>query len=185
MEAERSRSTGTVGGEAPPRHGRWKRILIFGGLALVLGAALYLVGLVQGRGAVSDLETELTTAEQRLAEAETTSRARAALALVYRSALALEARNFGTANERLSEAASVLSGLPAPDGELTSLQREIQETNLEVAADLESQRTRVLSFADRMLEARPDLLSAPAQDPASDPASDPALAPAPAATPEP
>ena len=128
---------------------------------MVLAGALYFVGLMQGRSQVSALETEVEQAEAevaqmqaRLAFAEDRSRMMNALALIYQTALDLDARNFGTANQRLQEAGTLLervSTAAAEDREgFADLARDVKSTNLQVAANLRQQRALVFGFGQRL-----------------------------------
>lgn len=95
-------------------------------------------------------------ASGRLAgEAEARMHAHRALSLLYRTMLDVDARNFGTANQRLDEAAAALAqvdrdaiGPAALD--LEELRRELGELDLRVAEDLEEQRGTLAELARRL-----------------------------------
>lgn len=135
---------------------RTKRVIMYVAIAAVACLVVYFVGLYQGRSAVSEVRAELqqlqeqqTAVQQQLARAQDMSRMRAAQALIYRAALDLDERNFGTANQRLQEAADVL-GEAGMNAELQALQQDVAATNLEVAANLDAQRSNVVALAERL-----------------------------------
>jgi hypothetical protein len=78
-----------------------------------------------------------------------------ALTLVYESMLDVDARNFGTANERLDEAATVLAGID-PDAigaaaeELEIIRQELATLDVRVAGDLAQQRVVLTGLAQRL-----------------------------------
>lgn len=141
-----------------------KPILIGVVAALVLAAILYGVGLWQGRAPlaaqktsydsqVQTLQTQIATTKTELAAARNAARLMEARAGLYRTALDLEQRNFGTANTRLRESAATLAmvsdaGLDAT--RLDALQKQVAATNINVATNLEAQRRQVLEFAAQL-----------------------------------
>ncbi len=142
-----------------PSSERWKRIGIIAGGVLVLVLIAYFVGLMQGRGPIAGLEEEVAVARQaqqelqaQLGREEARTRMTEALALLYRATLDLDERNFGTANARLQQAAQTLAQIdPAAAGaEVQQLRQEISAMNVEVAANLQAQRSRILSFAETL-----------------------------------
>ena len=127
------------------------QILATLGVMLAVGLILFFVGLMQGKKPIPDLEERAALAEARLASTQDEVRLQKALALTYRSALDLDARNFGTANDHLQLAARALDGLDLTDGtEVDELRRLMTETNINVAEDLEGQRARVVSYAQEL-----------------------------------
>jgi hypothetical protein len=142
---------------ADPRAGRLRQGLV--ALAVVLVAALvfFFVGRMQGRAPVPALEARAAAAEAQLAAVQDRARLNEALALTYRAALDLDARNFGLANERLRAAARALDGLSVVDGtEVDELRRALAAHDVTVAADLAAQRARVLEFAAQIEALRQD-----------------------------
>lgn len=127
------------------------------GIGLAAAALLFFLGWMMGRGPAADLARERDEAVVR--NAVLTAEAEA-----YRSAVALEARNFGTANDHLRAAAAALSAIPAEGdvpglaGEAAASVREVRDalgsTDLNVAVDVESQRADVLGLAARLDELR-------------------------------
>lgn len=140
-----------------------KAILIGLGVFVLIAAALYYVGMTQGR---KELATQKAHYEQQIQQgnqALETDRAelasvrnrnhlmRARVAL-YRTAIDLDQRNFGVASGRLHEAAEALgqigkSGDSIDLAKVSALKEAIESSDFTVAADLESQRSRVLEFA--------------------------------------
>lgn len=137
-----------------------KWILAGVGAAVVVGLIMYLIGVYQGRQRVTEaqrqlqtIEAELGTTREALAQARDHGRLSWALALLYQTTSDLDQRNFGVANTRLQEAAGVLGGVESDSlntPELQSLQRELQETNIQVASNLEEQRSRINTYATRL-----------------------------------
>lgn len=143
-----------------------KVVLITAGVGIVLAGVTYLIGSFAGR---ADLEQqaqahEASLAEQRqeleqAREALATERARGHLlrarAAMYRAASDLDRRNFGLANRAIEEAAQALAATEAaPLGlepqALADVRQEVEGLRVEVAADLEEQRTRLLDAAARL-----------------------------------
>ena len=73
-----------------------------------------------------------------------------AVSLLYRTALDLDARNFGTANDRLEEAASILDRVAAAGSALERLRSTVASTDINVAQDLAGQRIAVLGLAESL-----------------------------------
>ena len=127
------------------------QILATLGVMLAVGVILFFVGLMQGKKPIPDLEERAALAEARLVSSQDETRLHKALALTYRAALDLDARNFGTANDHLQLAARALDGLSETDGTgVDELRRLMTETNINVAEDLEGQRARVVSYAQEL-----------------------------------
>lgn len=150
--------------DAPGAGSKIKLYLIGALVLLVLGAVLYFVGLQAGKAQLSaqaakfgaernGLQSQVKTAETARDDALNRlalTRARAAL---YRSAIDLDARNFGTANTHVQEAAASLAQSKQADIEL--LQKEVAATDLNVAVDLAGQRKKVLGFAEQLTALTP------------------------------
>jgi hypothetical protein len=131
----------------------WQQQLSRVAIGLAGAALLFFLGWMMGRGPVDQLERERDEARARQAVL-------AAEAAAYRSAVALEARNFGTANDRLRAAAAALAAIPEDDevpglGEddvaaLNEVRAALSRTDLNVAVDVEAQRAEVLRLAGRL-----------------------------------
>lgn len=140
--------------------------LIALGLAIVIGAGLYFGGLNQGRG---DLAAQKTQYEQQIKAGKTAlDQRQAELAGVrnhnhmmqaridlYRTAIDLDERNFGIANQRLREVTDALDQIKTADGgidtaKVAALAKSIASSNINVATNLQQQRARILDFAARL-----------------------------------
>ena len=150
---------------APPS--KIKMILIGIAVTLVLAAISYGVGLSQGRaqlaaqktasdGQIQRLQVQVDSGKQELAAAQNRTRLIQARASLYRTALDLERRNFGTANTHLQESAAMLGQVQGGGNldmaRLSALKENLAKTDINVATDLEGQRKQMLDFA-RQLEA--------------------------------
>ena len=137
----------------------WQQQAVRVAIGLAAGALLFFLGWMMGRGPAADFERERDAALTRNAvlSAETAA---------FRSAVALEARNFGTANDHLRAAAAALGTVPA-EGDVPGLGTEaaaalrevratLATTDLNVAVDVESQRAEVLRLAGRLDEIAAD-----------------------------
>ncbi len=138
-----------------------KMILIGIAVALVLAAILYGVGLSQGRaqlaaqktgydGQIQTLQAQVDSDKKELAAAQNSTRLVQARASLYRTALDLEKRNFGTANTHLQESAAMLGQVQGGDmdmARLGALKENLAKTDINVATDLEGQRKQMLDFA--------------------------------------
>ncbi|NNF58253.1 MAG: hypothetical protein HKN04_08420 [Rhodothermaceae bacterium] len=134
-----------------PDRSRLVQILATLGVMLAVGVILFFVGVMQGKKPVPRLRDQVALAQARLASSQDEARLHKALALTYRSALDLDERNFGTANDHLQLAARALDGLSETDGTgVDELRRLMAETNINVAEDLEGQRARVVSYAQEL-----------------------------------
>ncbi len=166
--------------QAPPGGSSTIRTVIIGVLvALIFAAGGYLAGLIQGRAQTSAIEEELSNAqaehetataaataahdaELAAANAETeaaraqveAARGQIALLETRRSmqhvADQLDARNFGTAEERLREADVALAALAERVPSVATLATEVHDTHIVVARDFQDQRALILGFATRL-----------------------------------
>lgn len=141
-------------------------LLIALAVFVIIAAAMYYVGLSQGR---KELATQQTHYEQQIEQGEQAlTKNKAELASVrnrnhlmharvalYRTAVDLDQRNFGIASGRLHEAADALGKIKkGTDGidleKVSELKESIETSDFTVAADLESQRANVLRFAKQL-----------------------------------
>jgi hypothetical protein len=167
-----------------------QRIGIGVALVLVVGAALYFGGRWHERnlaagaraeriGQVEAAQVDLVRAQAELARAEDRIRLLRARSLLFETAVDLDRRNFGTANQHLSAAAeelkAVREGGPEMDMQgLQTLQRDVEGMNLNVATDLQVQRAQVLDLLARLDALFPEERSGPARQQRSGPeATDP------------
>jgi hypothetical protein len=144
----------------------WRRIGIAAVVTLAVGAVLYFGGRWQERRiAASDraerveeveaARSDLARSRGELAAAEDRIRLLRARSLLFETAVDLDRRNFGTANQHLRAASqqleAVRTGPPSMDvAGLRALQRSIAEANLNVATDLGVQRAQVMDFLARL-----------------------------------
>jgi hypothetical protein len=135
-------------------------------VALAAAAVLYFGGRLHERGiAASDraerieeveaARSALARSRGELAAAQDRIRLLWARSLLFETAVDLDRRNFGTANQHLLAASqqleAVRTGPPSMDiMRMRALQRSIAETNLNVATDLEVQRAQVMDFLARL-----------------------------------
>lgn len=141
------------------------RSAIWGAAALVIVLVLLGVGYALGNRPVADLRERAGQAEMRaesgdarVAELEARLEANRALALLYRTMLDVDARNFGTANQRLDEAAAALDrvdrdAIGGAADEVEALREEMRALDIRVAEDLSGQRSRVEDMARRLAAA--------------------------------
>ena len=145
--------------DAPATGSKIKFYLIGVLLVLILGAILYFVGLQAGKAQLAaqaakfgvernGLQSQITTAQSERDAALNRAFLNQARAALYRAAIDLDARNFGTANTHLQEAATALGPVRSPD--TSALQQQISATDLNVAVNLSDQRKKVLGFAEQL-----------------------------------
>jgi len=149
----------------PPASSGMPRSAIWGAAALVILLVLLGVGYALGNRPVADLreragqaETRAEAGDARVAELEARLEANRALALLYRTMLDVDARNFGTANQRLDEAAAALDrvdrdAIGEAADEMEALREEMRALDIRVAEDLSGQRSRVEDMARRLAAA--------------------------------
>lgn len=137
-------------------------------VVLLVGVGLYFVGRWQERSRAEAqrveferqqqaTEAQLSRAREQLAAAENRARLLRVRGTLFEAALELDRRNFGIANRHLQSAGqtlgSVTSGFTGVDAQkLEDLRGAIAEANVNVATNLQAQRTRVLDFAARLDE---------------------------------
>ncbi len=139
-----------------------KRILIGLGATIVTGAVIYGIGWWQGRSHVSVEDEEIKSVQQELKQTQNQLEAvknysylMQARAALYHSAVDLDQRNFGTANTRLQEASTALGKVKDTSADLdaqkiSSLQKNISQTNINVAVNLEKQRQQILKYVTQL-----------------------------------
>ena len=149
---------------APSKPSRNLLIAVAVVIALLLG--VYFWGHFQTRSQLGAQQTEheqritavqdqLQKAQAQLAIANNRNQLLLARTDLYRTAADLDARNFGTANTRLQEAAAALGKVDATGGDLdaaklAALRGAIAKTNINVATNLQQQRNQVLDFAAQL-----------------------------------
>ena len=154
-------SSSTSPAESP---NKFKSYLIGAGIVLLLGAILYFVGLQSGKSQLASqkaafdmerngLQSKVTSAESERVVALNRAAMMEARAALYRTAIDLDARNFGTANTHLKEAASALGNVQHPG--VAPLRDQISATDLNVAVNLGEQRVSVLNFAEQLNKLMP------------------------------
>ncbi len=152
-------------GATPPS--KLKKLLTKIAIALGLALLVFLIGLFVGRGPVGDLQERAEQAETHLALMQDHQHMTEAAMLLYRTALDLDARNFGTANDRLDESASVLELVGPAGSEFESLRTSVAAMDINVAQDLAGQRAAVLGFAETLQSIMPSVEEMPIDDAAS------------------
>ena len=138
------------------------RSAVWGGALVVIILVSFFAGWTMGARPIDDLTVQSELAEARAqasqisaAELESRLLASQALSLLYRTASDVDARNFGTANERLDEAAATLARVdpvaigPAA-GTLETLRMEMEALDLRVADDLAGQRAALTELIGRL-----------------------------------
>ncbi|MEO6169432.1 MAG: hypothetical protein ABIO84_00595 [Lysobacter sp.] len=140
-----------------------KVILIALGIFVVVAAVLYYVGMTQGRKELAAQKTQyeqqlqqstqaLDKSGAELADVRNRNHLMHARVAIYQTAIDLDQRNFGVASDRLHEAADALGNIGSGSSgidvaKVATLKQTIETSDFTVAADLESQRARVLAFA--------------------------------------
>lgn len=145
---------------------RFQQLSIRVGVIAVVALLILLAGWLLGRAPVGELRAQVETLETQRAEAASRADANEALALLYRTALDLEARNFGVANERLDRSGTLLGRVDAEvlgvsAEQLNQLRQAIEVKDLTVAADLDDQRSQVLRYARELRQLIPEAPQAP------------------------
>lgn len=159
----------TVRTPAPPpvKPRRFKRYawLVGGGVGLLLVA--FVSGYLTGRGELGEAETKIEKATKELAQSKaeaaldlTRERAHGQLLEARRSldqaVTALDARNFGTAQQRLKESTLKL-GAARVEGRLLAIAKELDATKLIATDDVGGQRQKLsalLTEFDQLTQAQ-------------------------------
>lgn len=145
---------------SPSRFKTAKMVLLATVIAIALVAAGYLTASIQGSSrmaaqktehekAVLAVQNDLQSAQQALASTTERNQLLSASAALYRTSADLDDRNFGTANAHLQEAAAAMAKAAqgAADPEFARLSTVLGQMNINVATDLEAQRSSVLQLA--------------------------------------
>ncbi len=142
---------------AETKPSKLKALGVKAGIAIGLALLFFLVGLFVARAPVGELRERAENAETSLALMQDHQYMTEAAMLLYRTALDLDARNFGTANDRLDQVASVLEQVGAGGSEFESLRSSVAAMDINVAQDLAGQRSTVLGFASALQEIMPSV----------------------------
>ncbi len=141
------------------------RLLVAAAVFLVVAFVLYWLGLSKGRGELAlqktSYEGQLKTAQSQTADAQaqtatlqTQNQLMTARGLLYQGALALDQRNFGIANDDVAKAGQTLDAAkPAEaglEGKLVPLRQAVTGTKINVAEDLDTQRSHLLDLASQL-----------------------------------
>lgn len=136
----------------PPR---WRRPLIWAGVAIVALAAAYGVGRLQTSSSIDAAEQRTTAAIEKGAETERSLLAQQrrvkhleARRQLHLALLSLDERNFGTAQKHLSDAQALLVS-HASDHPLSELVKPMAAYRLIATEDLGKQREQVLQWVRR------------------------------------
>jgi hypothetical protein len=133
-----------------------------------LAIVCFTLGFSMGRRPVGELterteQSEATAedAEARAADLEARLHGQRALALLYQTIVEVDARNFGTANERLNEVVASLDRMDRMRlGDraeaLEAIRDDLAALDIRVAADLSVQRSALSGLAQRLSEALGD-----------------------------
>lgn len=142
----------TTANAAPRTRGqRVKRWLISFAVGVLVGAVLFGLGWWQGRQEVDRLSRRVDAMQIELDKSRSRAGIMEARASLYRAAIDLDQRNFGTANGHLQAAVSALGSVTDTTiAGLRELRQNVASTDLTVAADLETQRNQVLQYAQRL-----------------------------------
>ncbi len=141
------------------------RLLVAAAVFLVVAFVLYWLGLSKGRGELASQKTsyegQLKTAKLQTADAQaqaatlqTQNHLMTARGLLYQGALALDQRNFGIANDDVAQAGQALDAAkpadPGAEAKLGPLRQAVKDTKINVAEDLDTQRSHLLDLASQV-----------------------------------
>ncbi len=141
------------------------RLLIAAAVFLVVAFVLYWLGLSKGRGELAAQKTsdegQIKTAQSQTAAAQASAAAlqtqnqlMAARGLLYQAALALDQRNFGIASDDVVKASQTLDAAKPADagveGKLVPIRQAVTGTKINVAEDLDTQRSGLLNLASQV-----------------------------------
>lgn len=169
--------------------GKPLRILAMIVVLILIGAALYWVGLWQGRSQLEaerkNFNAQLEQMNSKMVASEYNMRLNLARFLLCRTVQDLDQRNFGLASNHLKEAYAALGSINASmvgldQGRFETLRKDIGATEISVAVNLDEQRGRVYTYAElleSLLPRTPALTAAPAQPPTQQGSTQPPAAP--------
>jgi hypothetical protein len=138
--------------------------VIWGGGILLLLVISFAMGTFVGSRPVGELtrrvdQADIAAREGQAREAALEARLHAhqALSLLHRTMLDVDARNFGTANQRLDDVVAALAQVDRDAfgpgaGSLDNLQGDLAELDLRVADDLAEQRSTLSGLVERLVE---------------------------------
>lgn len=139
----------------------------YAALSTVLAGAIgYGVAYGQGRGAVSALQTELDSRlaaheqaredwERQLAEVRRRNALLAAKGTLHEALTALEASNFGIAQERLERVAAVIRREAGEDSKLGAVADKLGQFRISITADVREQKSSLTALLSELDTAVP------------------------------
>lgn len=147
---ERSPSSASPTAAPPVRSTptRWEKTLRAARLTawVLLGGVLGYVG--------ATLRAEFTLRDLHQSHAAEANRLRVLVARrdLHRATMELDRKNFGTAEQRLQEAAATLLDLTPAQGQYEALAKELRDQRLPVADDVSQERAKLFDLAQRFDE---------------------------------
>ena len=156
---------GGPGAEKPGQQSKAKRAVVLAAVVLLLILGAYVTGRLQTAAKIDDAESRADQAKD--GQQQQASKAQSAEAVVLRlecrrrlhlALVAMDDRNFGIAQEHLSEAGALLGKAEAPaDSEIGKLGAAIRGHQLVATEDVGAQRSKVLGWVRTFDEAVPPL----------------------------
>ena len=149
-------------GLASGRHeSKFKRVLIWLVVVVIVAGICYLLGLREGRSPLADCRERLARVQAELKRVQAVNGVLRAQRQLYRAAAELDRRNFGTANDDVVMAAKLLRSVDPEIAnveatELDALRREVAATSINVALDLQEQRAHLADLAERLDNLMPE-----------------------------
>ncbi len=143
------------------------RLLIAAAVFLVVAFLLYWLGLSKGRGELAAQKTsyegqiktaqsQTAAAQAQLAVAQAQNQLMGARGLLYQAALALDQRNFGIASDDVTKAGTALDAAkpadPGAEAKLVTIRQAVTATKINVAENLDTQRSGLLNLASQVDE---------------------------------
>lgn len=145
---------------ASPWQAKLKRGAILAGVALAALGAAYGAGRLQTARAIDSAEAkaaEVSRAEkaalERVTAEQNTVKKLEARRRLHLALIALDQRNFGIAQEHLTEGARLLEGHTT--GDLEEIRASLASLKLVATEDLETQRSKILQLVRRFDDALP------------------------------
>lgn len=171
-----------------------RQIAVGAVIAVIIGIVFYVAGYwhAANRAAstVQNLTSEVNALQTKIATTENHDQLLRARVALFKAAHDMDQRNFGIANGHLKEASTALAAVDArvagvDPAQLGILRGQLDSFNVNVATDLEAQRTQVLDLGNELdaLMGGPAAASGTAPPPAVAPGATPAAPAAPATTP--